>query len=192
MAPESRSAKIAEVAARLFSERGYANVSIRDVCREADVSPPTIYYYFKDKKGLFEAAVSHRVSMGDFIVRLRSQIEETDATRNVAAFIDLYLSSFPTQAFEPGLYMLDTAKLDDSSAAKISEQLDEVKRVAASIVERGTRAGSFRKIDSQAAAECLLGMLNHVVFQKFHFSKASDIAKSKRFITEFFLSAVKS
>jgi AcrR family transcriptional regulator len=192
LARKSGSAKILEAAARLFSEKGYANVSIRDVCREAKVSPPMIYYYFKDKKGLFEAAVSHRVSMGDFIGRLRSKTKGADAAKDVAAFIDLYLSSFPTQAFEPGLYMMDTAKLDDASAARISEELDEVNRVAESIVDRGIRAGSFRKTDSQAAAECLMGMLNHVVFQKFHFSKSSDVVKSKRFITEFFLSAMRT
>lgn len=185
-------ASILEVAARLFSEKGYANVSIRDVCREANVSPPMIYYYFKDKKGLFEAAVSHRVSMGDFVSLLRAETKGNDAAKNVETFIDLYLTSFPTQAFEPGLYMMETAKLEDTSAARISDELDEVNGVAALIIDRGIRAGSFRRTDPQAAAECLMGMLNHVIFQQFHFSKSSDIAKSKRFITDFFLRAMKS
>ncbi len=191
MARKSGSAVILEAAARLFTEKGYANVSIRDVCREAGVSPPMIYYYFKDKKGLFEAAVSHRVSLGDFIMRLRSKTKGPDAARNIATFIDLYLSSFPTQAFEPGLYMVDSARLDDASASRINEQLDEVEKVAASIIERGINSGRFRKIDYQGAAECLMGMLNHVVFQKFHFSRSSDVGKSERLITEFFLSAMR-
>ena len=37
-----------------------------------------------------------------------------------------------------------------------------------------------------------MGMLNHVVFQQFHFSKSRDVNKSKRFITEFFLRAMGS
>ena len=55
--------EILAVAARLFAERGYSNVSIRDVCKEAKTSAPMIYYYFKDKKGLFRAAVSEKLSL---------------------------------------------------------------------------------------------------------------------------------
>src|SRR5271154_720845 len=98
------SAVILEAAGKLFAEKGYSNVSIRDVCREANTTPPMIYYYFKDKKRLFEAAVSQKVTMQEFIARLRSQADLKDAAESTEAFIDVYLSSFPTEAFEPGLY----------------------------------------------------------------------------------------
>jgi AcrR family transcriptional regulator len=181
---------ILEVAAKLFAEKGYANVSIREVCREANTSPPMIYYYFKDKKGLFDAAVSQRVSLGGFNARLRELTRTGDSVRRVTKFIDLYLSAFPTQAFQPGLYLIETAKLDHDSAAKISEQLDQLRSIATSIIERGVSDGSFRKVEPEGAADCLIGMLNHVVFQQFHFSKLGDLAKWKTFITDFFLSAM--
>lgn len=34
---------IADAAARLFAERGYENVAVSDVAREADVSEQTVY-----------------------------------------------------------------------------------------------------------------------------------------------------
>ncbi len=190
--PKDGSAVILKAATRLFAERGYANVSIRDVCREAGTTPPMIYYYFKDKKRLFEAAVNQKVSMREFIARLRTKSSAKGATRSTAAFIDVYLSSFPTEAFEPGLYLIETAKLDHAVAARISEQLDEVHDVAESIVRRGVASGEFAKTDAKSAADCLLGMLNNVVFQKFHFAKSRDLEKSKRFITQFFLRALGS
>ena len=120
------------------------------------------------------------------------QAKIRDASESIEAFIRVYLSSFPTDAFEPGLYMIDTAKLDRTSAARISEQLDEVHDVAESIVRRGIAEGAFMKTDPRSAADCLLGMLNNVVFQKFHFAKIRDLEKSKRYITDFFLRAVGS
>ncbi len=91
-----------------------------------------IYYYFKDKKRLFEAAVKHEGEHARVHRRLRSQSPPSRTRpRDTAAFIDVYLSSFPTEAFEPGLYMVETAKLDHEAAARISEQLDEVHDVAA-------------------------------------------------------------
>jgi AcrR family transcriptional regulator len=186
------SAVILEAAAKLFSEKGYANVSIRDVCKEAKTTPPMIYYYFKDKKELFEAAVSQKVSMREFIARLGSSSDRKDPAKSIEAFIGFYLSSFPTGAFEPGLYLVETAQLDRLTAARISEQLDKVHDIAESIVRRGVADGSFGKTDPRSAADCLLGMLNNVVFQQFHFAKLRDLDKSKRFITEFFLRAVGS
>jgi TetR/AcrR family transcriptional regulator len=188
---KQHSGLILKAAAKLFAERGYANVSIRDVCRAANTNAPMIYYYFKDKKGLFDAAVSHRVSLGGFIASLSEHAQGGDGAKSIAKFIDVYLSSFPTEAFQPGLYLIETAKLDRSSAEKISKQLDEVRGIATSIIQRGIEAGSFRKMDPEGAADCLIGMLNHVVFQQFHFSKLGDLKKWKGLITDFFLSAMR-
>lgn len=43
---------IAETAARLFAERGYENVAVSDVAREADVSEQTVYNHFGTKEQL--------------------------------------------------------------------------------------------------------------------------------------------
>jgi len=47
---------IADTAARLFAERGYENVAVGDVAREADVAEQTVYNYFPTKEQL----VTHR------------------------------------------------------------------------------------------------------------------------------------
>ncbi|HUI00504.1 MAG TPA: TetR/AcrR family transcriptional regulator [Nitrososphaerales archaeon] len=183
--------EILAVAARLFAERGYSNVSIRDVCKEAGTSAPMIYYYFKDKKALFRAAVSEKLSLQQFISRLRETSGTSDVKTAVSSFARIYLSAFPEAAFDPGLYMRETAKLDNKSAEVVSRQLDEVQEIATSLVERGMRTGAFRKVDAGDAADCLIGLLNHVVFQKIHFSKSLDIEKKGEVITSFFLSAMR-
>src|SRR5256885_17110394 len=43
---------IANCAARLFAERGYENVAVSDVAREADVAEQTVYNYFPTKERL--------------------------------------------------------------------------------------------------------------------------------------------
>jgi TetR/AcrR family transcriptional regulator, cholesterol catabolism regulator len=183
--------EILAVAARLFAERGYSNVSIRDVCKEAKTTAPMIYYYFKDKKGLFRAAVSEKLSLRQFISRLRETSDAGDVRKALGSFVKIYLASFPETAFDPGLYMRETAKLDNRSAGVVSRQLDEVQTIATGIVERGMRSGAFRAVRAEEAADCLIGMLNHVVFQKIHFSKSLDIERKGDTITSFFLSAMR-
>jgi len=182
---------ILEVAARLFADKGYSNVSIRDVCREAKTSAPMIYYYFKDKKGLFRAAVSEKLSLRHFILRLRETSEMEEVPSAVASFVRAYLGAFPEAAFDPGLYMRETAKLDNRSAGVVSRQLDEVETIATSLVRRGISSGEFRELKAEEAADCLIGMLNHVIFQKIHFSKSLDTEKKGEAITSFFLNAMR-
>jgi AcrR family transcriptional regulator len=43
---------IANTAARLFAERGYENVAVSDVARDAEVSEQTVYNYFPTKQDL--------------------------------------------------------------------------------------------------------------------------------------------
>src|SRR2546421_12466657 len=43
---------IADAAARLFAERGYEQVAVSEVAREAEVSEQTVYNYFQTKEQL--------------------------------------------------------------------------------------------------------------------------------------------
>lgn len=45
---------IKSAALKLFSEKGYDGVSIRDIAFEADCAIPSVYYYFKNKEGLYK------------------------------------------------------------------------------------------------------------------------------------------
>lgn len=63
MAGTSRDNAVAErilrVAVRLFSERGYAATSTREIAEAAGVTKPMLYYYYESKEGLCRAAVQH-------------------------------------------------------------------------------------------------------------------------------------
>ncbi|MCJ8314683.1 MAG: TetR/AcrR family transcriptional regulator [Saccharospirillaceae bacterium] len=41
----------------LFSEKGYAAVSVREICKHAETSMSMIHHYFKNKEGLLETIV---------------------------------------------------------------------------------------------------------------------------------------
>ena len=50
---------ILQAALRHFADNGYAGTSVQEIVKDAKVSKPALYYYFKDKAGLFEALVDH-------------------------------------------------------------------------------------------------------------------------------------
>jgi AcrR family transcriptional regulator len=44
---------ILDVATSLFLEKGYSDTSTSDVCRKANISKPSLYYFYKSKRHLF-------------------------------------------------------------------------------------------------------------------------------------------
>ncbi|MEV1025671.1 TetR/AcrR family transcriptional regulator [Streptomyces sp. NPDC050264] len=79
---------IADAALRLFLERGYDHVSVRDVAEAADVSPTTVFKHFTGKEALvfdqeestdarLTAAVRRRESGQDVIEALRRHVLDT-------------------------------------------------------------------------------------------------------------------
>jgi AcrR family transcriptional regulator len=54
--PDNRNALI-DVALRLFSSRGYDAVGVQEIVEAAQVTKPTLYYYFSSKRGLLDAVL---------------------------------------------------------------------------------------------------------------------------------------
>ncbi len=187
---EGASERVLEAASRLFSQKGFSNVSIRDICRESGTTPPVVYYHFRSKKGLFEAVAKSAISMGDFISKLATAAEAGDPREGLQAFVQTYLASFPERSFEPGLYMRDSAALDKTSAKMVSEDLDRIRSLATGLVERGMSEGVYRRASPEMAADCLLGMLNRAIFQHIHFSRVADRERYGKFVADFFQRAM--
>jgi AcrR family transcriptional regulator len=55
--------RLLDAAGRLFAERGFKDVSIREICKEADANIAAVNYYFRDKAGLYRELLAHMVDV---------------------------------------------------------------------------------------------------------------------------------
>src|SRR4030042_5336268 len=62
---------ILDAAQELFVQNGYVNVSMRKIADKIEYSPTTIYLYFKNKHGIFEAL------MEDYFTRLKHAFDSS-------------------------------------------------------------------------------------------------------------------
>ena len=193
MSTPSQEQRILDVAKELFTQRGFSNVAVRDICKAADVTPPTLYYYFKNKEALFDAVVRKSVGMTDFIARLaRASEEAREPSSQVEAFTRTYLSYFPKDHLNVGLYVRhSTEELDSIGRKALASDLAKILSILTAIIQRGITAGEFRKTDPRMAAECLLGMMNRFVFQQIHFGRNYKPYEAASYLSEFFLRAIK-
>ena len=56
---EALPSRIVAAATRLFAARGFAGVSVREICEAAGTTKPTLYYYFGSKAGLYRSLFEH-------------------------------------------------------------------------------------------------------------------------------------
>jgi AcrR family transcriptional regulator len=92
---------IAETARQLFAERGFEQVTVTDIAREAEVSPATVFNYFPTKEDLFYSRLEA------FEDELLTAIRERAAGQSVLdAFADFLLS-------QSGVLTMDAPEADE-------------------------------------------------------------------------------
>jgi AcrR family transcriptional regulator len=192
MSAASQEQRILEVAKELFTQRGFANVAVRDICRAADVTPPTLYYYFKNKGALFDAVVRETISMTEFIGRLSEECGKANGSESqIQAFTRTYLSYFPRDHLNVGLYLRHSTQLDPIGRRTLTAELARIQSLLAQIIRKGIEGGEFRNTDPRMAAECLLGMMHRFVFQRIHFQRNYNASEAASYIADFFLRSMK-
>jgi AcrR family transcriptional regulator len=55
--------RLVDSAARLFAERGFENVTVREICKASRANVAAINYHFGDKAGLYRAVVMYAITV---------------------------------------------------------------------------------------------------------------------------------
>lgn len=182
---------IFEAAARLFSERGFSNVSIRDICEEVGVTPPTIYYYFGSKGRLFHEVIQSRLNLEEFHQALIEVLSALPCpSEQLYGFIYHYLNHFPRDFFNPGMFLQETTRISGLSFERVSAELQAIDQVAYGIIQSGIEAGEFRQLNALDATRFLMNLLMSYILGEVHFKQPSRPHETSLFIQEVFLNGI--
>jgi len=145
---ERRRQQIIVAAKRVFSEKGFNKATMEDIAKEAELSPGTLYLYFKNKEELY-ASLSLRI-LQYLHIRVSHVINQTelDPLGKLAALQEVL---FDVYDFDP-LIIINMFHLQSSETLKnLSEELiEEIKNLSrnsigaiAKIFKEGIDAGIF-------------------------------------------------
>ncbi|NEW29566.1 TetR/AcrR family transcriptional regulator [Nocardia cyriacigeorgica] len=83
--------RLVDAAVRVFYERGVEKTTIADIAKTAEVPVGNVYYYFKTKDQLIEAAIdAHRRRLGDLLEELdRLDTPQERLRALIAGWVDL-------------------------------------------------------------------------------------------------------
>ena len=145
-------AHLFDCALTLFSKRGYAATSIRDIIQAAGVTQPTLYYHFEDKVDLFRKLVEHYY--GENLQQLKTAIEQLpDCKSRLLAMVQ---SSFEFCITDPRVPCLLFQTYYGPPVEEIKGILDKLTtkrfRLVTETIQGGIEAGELAAADPEFLA----------------------------------------
>lgn len=185
--PTGREA-ILEAARDLFTTKGFAATAVREVCRAADVSPPVLYYHFGSKDGLFEAVVKDTLTLDAFCELLRGVVTAQKGPRDrLRAYVSTYLTHFPTQVLNPGLYLNHSTQLSQASLSQLGPGLQAIYELVREILQDGIAVSAFRDVDVDTAASCVMGAVDSFVRARAYLNVENDVDRVTACVVDLFI-----
>ena len=145
-------AHLFDCALTLFSQRGYAATSIRDIIQAAGVTQPTLYYHFEDKVDLFTKLVEHYY--GENLQQLNSAIAQLpDCESRLLAMVQ---SSFEFCNADPRVPCLLFQTYYGPPVEEIKGILDKLTtkrfRLVTETIQSGIESGELASADPEFLA----------------------------------------
>lgn len=165
---ERRRQQIIVAAKRVFSDKGFSKATMEDIAKEAELSPGTLYLYFKNKEELY-ASLSLRI-LQYLHIRVSHVNKEPglDPEKKLDALID---AMYDVYEFDP-MIIINMFHLQSSETLRnlSDELLLEIKDLSrksigafASIFKEGMDAGVFIERHPVALADIFWSLFSGVV-----------------------------
>ncbi len=149
----NRKEALTRVAMDLFAERGFTDVTIKDVATAAGVNPALIYYYFTDKTDLFRATLVQAVSEAHKnYIELRSKHE--DPLNRINAWFDTNVQlSEPIRKLVKMMLDYSGSKIHFPGIDAVIKEFYELERkILAESIRVGINQGLFERTDPDKLA----------------------------------------
>jgi AcrR family transcriptional regulator len=156
------SARILDAALTLFAERGYEATSTREICEQAGITKPTLYYFYKSKEGIFRALI--RNAMSDFSALVAEGLTSNGCLRERVKRV-AHLC-FQDANRRPRLWRLIFAtaySVDSPFSADANDSYRDIARQVAAAIAAASRAGELRPGDIKVRVLVLMGAFAETV-----------------------------
>ncbi|NJN82017.1 MAG: TetR/AcrR family transcriptional regulator [Caldilineaceae bacterium] len=174
--------RVLDVAERLFMERGYGAVTLRDISDELGMRQASLYYHFPDGKEQLFVEMAQRV----FQRHHAGMMAAVDgAPDNLRAQLNAVCSWFDSQSPVNfmGMMYADMPALNETNAHQLSEaayqsMFDPLTRAFRAAEQRG----ETRSVDVNILAGSFLALLDGITFSQTQQSRVSRHVMSREIV----------
>lgn len=147
--------RILRHALRIFAKKGYFRTTVDDIARASRLAKGTLYLYFKDKSSLYISVIQEHFKAGIAFLRelQKEPLSNTEILCRIADSWTHHMIHLKSSFFMFSMENLNLSRNITKVVRPIAiENLSTMIDIIAEIIEKGVRAGEFRKVDSRVAA----------------------------------------
>jgi AcrR family transcriptional regulator len=176
---ETRKRQIEDVASSLFSAKGYAATSVRDIARAIDLQGGSLYAHIASKEDVLWNIVSRAAERFHLAVRPLANGEEPAAER-LRKMIRAHVYVITDDSEHALVFLHEWRFLGPERRARIARQRDAYEAYWRAVIAEGMVEGELRDCDPKMAGLGILSALNGIAqWYRPHGPLAPDaIAKS--------------
>ena len=168
----ARPEEICSAALEVFAERGFAATKLEDVARRAGVTKGTIYLYYENKEALFKAMVRSTIvpviAKGEAIAQAFTGSARDLFEKLVREYWRLVGET--ALAGIPKLMMAEAGNFPELAKFYYQEVVTRGHKLMAGVLERGMKAGEFRRVDVAVATKLAMAPVMHAVVARHAFA----------------------
>ena len=152
--------RLVDSAILLFTTRGYAATSVREIVEMAGVTKPALYYHFESKEGIYLAILDDLVKFADQGIA-DSRVKSGTAQERLQAFLLGIYDLFEKR--KAGVRMINSVfwgPAQGAPAFDFETFHNKLLEVISEVVTEGIAAGDLRPADPQDVTLALMGVLS--------------------------------
>ena len=185
--PEKTRAAILKAALEEFSNEGVSGARTDEIARRAGVNKALLYYYFKDKEGLYAAALEQVFS--GLHERVSAVLERADLPprERLVLYARTHFDYIASAPVYPRLvqreFMRSAGRALTPAASKIIEQHGKpLYSRLEKLIDEGISSGDFRRVDPIQTVTSIIGTIvfYFISMPAQHFMHAGDPASPER------------
>jgi AcrR family transcriptional regulator len=159
--------QILEAATRLFAEKGFEGVSIRDLAAEAGINVAMVNYYFGSKEKLFEAVVEYRA---EYLKSVLTSLSENKTLSGIEKMEAVIVSLVNRVMDNPSFHQLIHRELSIAERPELHERIINISvnnaMVIKKIITEGIKSGEFKEVDAELTVTTLFGTSAQLLISK--------------------------
>jgi TetR/AcrR family transcriptional regulator len=162
--PEKTRAAILKAALEEFSHEGVTGARTEEIARRAGVNKALLYYYFKDKDGLYAAALEQVFS--GLHERVMSVLNRADLPprERLLLYAQTHFDYIASAPVYPRLvqreFMRSAGRALSPAASKVMELHGKpLYNRLEKLIEEGIAAGDFRRVDPMQTVTSIIGII---------------------------------
>ena len=152
--------RVKAAALKLFSSRGYAAVSMREIAKEVGVQAGALYRYTPDKQSLLFSLLHDH--MTDLLAEWSGYVCGPTPQDCLLGFVRCHLEYHLPRGDAVFIAYMELRNLSDDNFAQIESLRKRYEDVLEAIVHAGVKAGDFAVADNKIATLALIGLLKEV------------------------------